>query len=182
MKKFLLPAVCLYTLISCNDAGTNKEKMNSSNEGASAASHSEAKYLTSTPAVYKAIETGNFTGIDTLWADDIVDHGGNNGKDIKGKDSIKPMLAKMHNDLKDIKLEVIANAYNNGYLLTLSRLTATTVNEWNGQPANSKVDDMGMEVVKLRDDGKVTDHWHYVDVNEIMKMMSMPKPKEAPKK
>jgi hypothetical protein len=182
MKKFLFPAMCLYILISCSEADTNKEKLNSSKEGASTTSQADAKYLTSTPTVYKALETGNFNNVDTLWADDIVDHGGNNGKDIKGKDSVKSILVKMHNELKDIKLEVLANAYDNGYLLTLSRLTATTVNEWNGRPANSKVDEIGMEVVKVRDDGKVTDHWHFADVNEIMKMMSMPKAKETLKK
>lgn len=176
MKKFifLLSAACLYILVSCNEADTNTEKVNSSNEGASSTSEAEAKYLTSTPTVYRALETGNFTNIDTLWAEDIVDHG---DKDIKGKASVTAALVKMHKDLKDIKLEVLANAYDNGYLFTLSRLTATTVNEWNGRPANSKIDDIGMEVVKVRDDGKVTDHWHYDDVSEIVKMMSMPKAK-----
>lgn len=91
-------------------------------------------------------------------------------------------LVKMHNDIKDVKFEILSNAYDNGYSFTMSRLTGTTVNEWNGRPPHSKVYEIGIEVVKFREDGKATDHWHYADISQIMQMMSMPKAKEAQKK
>ena len=138
-------------------AGSDNKNINGEDE----------KYKANTPAVFKAIETGNFDGIDSLWADNIVDHSGPNGKEVRGKDSIKVGLQKMHNSVKDLKFDVVANAYDNGYLMTLSHVSGTTTDASMGMPPNTKMDSYSVEVVKMTD-GKVTDHWHYANPNEMM--------------
>src|SRR5206468_6834131 len=70
-------------------------------------STSESKDLENNRKVYKAIETGNLQPIDSLIANDAVDHQGPNGGEIRGGDSIKHMLADMHNHAKDLKFDII---------------------------------------------------------------------------
>jgi hypothetical protein len=97
MKKNLALAVtgllCLF--ISCKDSGaTSMTDVNQKN-------------LDINAKIIKAIETGDATTINSLIADDVVDHMGPNGKEIKGGDNLKPMLIDMHNHIKDMKFEVI---------------------------------------------------------------------------
>lgn len=154
--------------MSCSNGNKNTDKMSAGSEN-TGINQEDEKYKANTPGVFRAIETGNFNGIDSFWADNIVDHNASNGKEIRGKDSIKAGLQQMHNSIKDLKFNVVANAYDNGYLMTLSHVTGTTTVAFMGMPANTKMDTYSVEVVKLVN-GKVTDHWHYANPNEMMNM------------
>ena len=102
-----------------------------------------------------------------------MDHsGGRNGGDLLGGDSIVAMLGSLHNSFSDLKMEVIADATNGGYLFTLSRLTGTTTaNPGMGMPPNKRIDSKSVDVVKLKD-GKAIEHWSYNDPKEMMAMMA----------
>jgi len=130
------------------------------------------KTLAKNKEVYKAIETGDVSKIKDYIDKEAVDHGGGpNGQDVKGGDSILSMIGGIHNSFTDLKMEVIAEAMNGDYLLTLVRLTGTTTaNPGMGLPPNKKMDSKSVDVVKIKD-GKATEHWQFVDPKEMMEMM-----------
>jgi predicted SnoaL-like aldol condensation-catalyzing enzyme len=162
MKKILFTSATamLCFFISCTDTATTSTADNSQNE----------KNLDNNRKVYKAIETGDASTIDTLIANDAVDHQGPNGTDIKGGDSIRHMLADMHNHVKDLKLEVIADAANGDYIFSMAHMSGTTNDAWMGMPAGMKMDEKGVDVIRIKD-GKMVEHWGFVDPNEMMKHM-----------
>jgi predicted SnoaL-like aldol condensation-catalyzing enzyme len=166
MKKLVscTTTICLYFLLSCNNANDNKANTTSNTTTTS----EQEKYIDNNERVYRALETGNFNGIDSLWADNIVDHMPKG--DVKGKDSVKASLMEMHNQMKDFKIETIASGYDSakGYLITLYRATGTTKGAMPGMPANTKFDMKGVDVVKIVN-GKAVEHWEYDDPKDMMK-------------
>ncbi|MEJ7682904.1 MAG: nuclear transport factor 2 family protein [Segetibacter sp.] len=108
MKKLLFctPIILLALLFSCSQANSNKDR--SAGNDSSTANNANAerdRMIANDQCINKAIETGNFNGIDTLWTDDIVDHTGPNGKEVRGKDSVKAALMQMAKSMKDIKID-----------------------------------------------------------------------------
>jgi ketosteroid isomerase-like protein len=160
MKKNLALAVtgllCLF--ISCKDSGaTSMTDVNQKN-------------LDINAKIMKAIETGDAATINSLIADDVVDHMGPNGKEIRGGDKLKPMLIDMHNHIKDMKFEVITTSANTDYVFTLSKISGTVIDSSMGMPAGTLMNENVVDLVKIKD-GKVTEHWGYVDPATMMKHM-----------
>jgi len=143
--------------MSCKDStSTNNNSMQESNKANS-------------EKVYKAIETGDVSGLDSIMDKDIVDHSGPQG-DIKGTDSVKAYFVMIHAHIPDVKITSIANATDGDYNFDLNRMTGTTNSEFMGMPANYKIDMTSVDVVKVKD-GKAVEHWGFADPNEMMKMM-----------
>ncbi|HEV7620711.1 MAG TPA: ester cyclase [Flavisolibacter sp.] len=116
----------------------------------------------------KAIETGDSSKINI--ASDAVDHnGGPQGRELKG-DSIKWYLADMHNHFGDLKFVIINDASDGDYVYSYTRMTGTTKDASMGIPAGTKLDMKGVDVLKFKD-GKLSEHWGYMDPNDMMKMM-----------
>ena len=161
MKKLFLATTCIIIciLMSC------KESTSTGNDNSSQAESNKAN----TKMVYKAIETGNVNGLDSIIDKNIVDHSGDKG-DIIGLDSLKNNFVQMHNHVNDIKMESIANATDGDYNFDLNRFTGTTNSEFMGMPANYKIDMMSVDIVKIKN-GKAVEHWGYVDPKQMMKMM-----------
>lgn len=175
MKKSFLSIACIIVcfLISCNQPSstTSADTMKSTDSTTS----QPAKNKAGTMAVYKALETGDMSGLDSFIDKDIVDHNaGANGSEVKGLDSLKKMFTQIHDNISDLKIESIANATDGDYDFDLNHMTGTTKNAFMGMPANTKVDMMSVDVVKIKN-GKAVEHWGYVDPNEMMKMMQMQK-------
>lgn len=104
-----------------------------------------------------------------------MDHGGPEGREIKGSDSILAMLGSMHSRFADFNIDIIADAASGDYLFTLSRLTGiTTANPGMGMPPNKKIDSKSVDVVKVKD-GKAIEHWSFIDPKEMMAMMPLEK-------
>lgn len=167
MKKiFFTPALAMLCfLISCKDSTTTSTTGNDQN----------AKNLENNRKVMKAIETGDSATINALIADDAVDHQGPKGMDIKGGDSIRHMLIDMHNHMKDLKLDVIADAANGDYIFSLATLKGTCTDGSMGMPAGTQMNEKTVDVVKVTKDGKMTEHWGFLDAQEVMKkQMNMP--------
>lgn len=181
MKQVLFLLIAMAVIISCNDtanvAGTNDDK--------TADNRNHENMLT----VYRAIETGDVSKLDSIIADDIVDHDANpDGSDIKGRDSIKKMLGSIHTYFEDgFKVDLISDATSDdgNYHYAMVRMKGKAkANPW-GMPVGEEIDDTSVDVVKLRD-GRATDHWGFMsmgDFNEIMKKMQggMPPPKDSKK-
>ena len=163
MKKFFcLACVSMLLLMSCTDS------TKTSTDATSTSQYEDL--LSKNRKVYKAIETGDAATLDSLIASDAVDHQGPNGTDITGTDSVKHMLADIHNHLNDGKFEVIESATNGEYIFTLAHVTGTTADSSWGVPPGTKMDEKGVDVVRIKD-GKMVEHWGFVDAAEMMKRM-----------
>ncbi|HEX6334574.1 MAG TPA: nuclear transport factor 2 family protein [Flavisolibacter sp.] len=171
MKRFLFACTVLVALISCNDASV--AGASEDNDHAKIAESNAEK----TKAVYRAIETGDVSGMDSLFSSDVVDHnGGMNGEDVKGLDSVKALLARIHNYFDGLKIEMLhhATSADGQYHYSTSRMTGKAKeNPW-GMPVGMDMDDTSVDVIKMKD-GKCTDHWGFMsmgDMHEMMKGMS----------
>lgn len=162
---FFCLLLMLGVLVSCNDkAGDN-----------TATGGDPKEMLEANRAVQKAIETGDTATLQKYIADDATDHGGGpNGADLKGDDIIT-MLASVHNDIDNLKFDVMQEAANDDHVFSLVHMTGTTNKPVWGMPANFKVDSKSIDLVKIKD-GKMVDHWGFFDMNEMMKMMQMAPP------
>ena len=162
MKKILSGlSVATFFLISCNNSAstTPAGKPGSKND----------VNIANNLKVYKAIETGDVSSIDTLIASDAVDHDGPNGTEIKGRDGIVKMLGDMHNHVKDLKIDVITSATNGDYIFTLVHVTGTPADSSMGMPGKS-LDEKAVDVVKLKGN-KMIEHWGFTDDALISKEM-----------
>lgn len=179
MKKILFLLTAATVIIACND-NANDASANDTSDGTN-----NAKYTESTKEVYRAIETGDVSKLDSFIAEDVVDHNANpDGSDLRGRDSVKKMISQIHTYFEDgLKMEFISDAISSDsvYLYTMVRMKGKAkANPW-GIPAGTEVDDTSVDVVKLKD-GKAAEHWGFMsmeDVNEMAKMMQQgPPPQE----
>ncbi len=172
MKKLLFGALALSlcSIISCTDKKTTSET--------NASSSSETNRMNN-GTIYRAIETGDMSKVDEFISENIVDHGMMG--DIHGRDSVKAMLADVHNHFSNLKLESIAEATttDNQYHFALVRTTGTTTTDKMGMPVNTPVDQMSVDVVRIKDN-KAVEHWVYDDPRMVMKMMETTKNMTAP--
>lgn len=165
MKQILsLVAGCtLCCCMACNNEKTAAEtKDNSKTEKNLAASH----------AVTKAFDTGDVTALDSVIADNFVDH--TDMGDKAGRDSLKAAIAVWRADSKDLKTEILKELADDDYVFSWMRFTGTTSGGM-GMPAGP-YDMNAIEVVKFKD-GKAVEHWGFMQPGDMMKMMAqMPVP------
>jgi predicted ester cyclase len=117
-------------------------------------------------AVYKAIESGDVSGLDSIIAKDIDDHdmGG-----VKGLDSVKARLGDIHNHFSDLKFDVISQASNGDYHFTMLTFSGTPKDNSMGMEPGKSFSMKGVDVVRIKD-GKAVEHWGFTDNAEMMKM------------
>ena len=172
MKKNYIVAFAAIICVSYSCKEMHKEMMNEPSTA--------DKYKASNAIIYKAIETGDMSKIDSIIPKDAIDHAGMNGKDVVGLDSIKAELAPMHTMFKNLKMEVLSSATDGAYSMERVRMTGTALVQMDAfTPPGTNVDMTSLEVVKWKD-GKAVEHWTYMDSKDVAKMMAPPPP--APKK
>ena len=165
MKKLLLiiPSGMLFCCISCN------------NDKASSGGNTVAeKNLSAVHGIDKAIETGDVSKLGDYIATDAIDHTGETGE-IKGLDSIKAALATIHNMGTDMKTEVLKELADSFTVMQWVRYTGNSKMPMGAAPAGTKYDMTVVHVSKFKD-GKATDHWEYMAMADMMKMMPPPPP------
>lgn len=158
MNKFITIASAglMFLLFACKNAGVGGTQ--------------GEKNIETVKAVNRAIESGDMSKLDQYITSDAIDHAGEHG-DVKGLDSIKANLGRMHDEYKDLKLEEVQSAANVDYVFTLSRFQGTNTVPSMGAPAGTHFDMTSVEVVKFNSEGKATEHWGYVSMPDAMKMM-----------
>jgi predicted SnoaL-like aldol condensation-catalyzing enzyme len=163
MKKIFFSALIItFFMVACEQSTTMQTGNDSQHE----------KNLAANLSVYKAIETGNMASVDSLFANDVVDHDGPHASDLHGKDSVLHMLGDLHNHIKDLKLDVVSSATNGDFIFTLVHVTGTVADSAMGKPGEP-VDQTGVDVVKLKDN-KMAEHWGFTDDVQVSKeMMAM---------
>ncbi len=163
MKKFILCTAIMAVVFSCNNPSSTTASNSNDNS-------QQEKNIANNKKVYPAIETGDTSPIDTLIANDAVDHDGPQGTEIKGKDSIIHMLSDIHNHFNNLKLDVISSAANGDYIFTLIHMTGTTADSTMGMPGMN-IDQKGVDVIKLNDENKMVEHWGFTEDQEVVKEM-----------
>ena len=152
-------------LISCNDTNTATDSKDDQAQ----------KNLESARKIAKAFETGDATAIDSVVADDFVDH--TDRGDKVGRDSLKAMINFVKANFKDMKGETIKDMADGEYVFQLMRYTGTSDGTM-GMPAGP-YDMRSMEVSRFKD-GKAVEHWAFMEVSEMMKMMGTGQPAMPP--
>lgn len=160
MKQILTGlSVFVFLLVSCKSSTPGSTAANTNNQNET--------NIANNAKVYKAIETGDMSSIDTLIATDAVDHDGPNGSEVRGRDSIVKMLGQIHNHFKDLKTDVVTSAGNGDYVFSLVHITGTPIDSsMNGK----NIDERTVDVVKFKDN-KITEHWGFTDDATVSKEM-----------
>ena len=173
MKKLLVAAAItlLCNAMACTDSGNKSSseegKMNTSEGNMN--NLQKEKVRAGTREVYRAAETGDASKLDSFFAKDFIDHSGMGGRDVKGLDSLKAGIGDMHNHVKDLKMDIVAQAIDDNYSFDMVKVTGTSIdNSW-GMPANTKIEEKSVNVVRLKD-GLVVEHWRFQEVKEMPNM------------
>jgi len=159
MKKLLFAPILLLGIfmISC------------SNEGGMSAT--AKKNLDANHAIIKTFETKDFSKLGDYIAEDGVDHAGMTG-DIKGLAAMKAEFEKMSAVNENPKTEIIKELADDEYVMSWLRFTGTLKVDQAGMgKAGDKYDMKSMELSKFKD-GKAVEHWSFMEVADMMKMMS----------
>jgi len=155
---FFLSSFILVLLVACTSKEDSSTTKSSENENMNAKSR----------AVYKAIETGDVSGLDSIIDKDFVDHTAMG--DVRGLDSIKAMLGDMHNHFDGLKFDVIAQATDGEYHFSLVNFSGTVKDDYMGMKAGTKMDMKGIDLVRIKN-GKAVEHWDFMASSEMAKMM-----------
>lgn len=160
MKKILFGAFAglLAICTSCHSGATISVEHGSQ--------EAEQKNIAAFEVVSKAFDTGETSPIDSVVADNFVDH--TDHGDMAGKDSLKAMIKMMHEKFKDMKSEKLNIAASGDYVYAWMRYTGNSDGTM-GMPSGP-YDMKGIELVKFSD-GKAVEHWAFMEMQEVMKMM-----------
>jgi predicted SnoaL-like aldol condensation-catalyzing enzyme len=126
----------------------------------------EQKNLAASNAVGKAFETGDASALDSVIADDFVDH--TDKGDVKGRDSLKSMVNYIHTNMKDMKMDKVNDAASGDYVYSWYNYSGTSDGSM-GMPKGPYKMAM-IELTKFKD-GKAVEHWTFMDMRDMMKMM-----------
>lgn len=156
MKKLLyvFSAGLLGLFVSCND--TSKTTVSSTT----------TKNLEASRTISRAFQTGDVSAIDSVVASDFVDH---TDRGDMGRDSLKAMVVMVHRDFPDMKTEVIKEFADDDHVATVVRYTGTSKGEM-GMPVGP-YDMHAIHLIRLKD-GKIVEHWEYMEMRDMVKMMA----------
>ena len=168
MKKtlFLAFAGLLCICASCNNPDTTTTTAGDNDNKAM-----EEKNLAASNVVMKAFQTGDVSGIDSVIADDFVDH--TDMGDKKGKDSVKAMVHFVHTNFPDMKFDKVRDVTDGDFVYQWVTYTGTSDGSMEMPKGPYKMN--SIEVSKFKD-GKAVEHWAFVDMQDMAKMMPPPPP------
>ncbi len=163
MKQIFLAAfaglLCMFTSCSGNTEASS-DNMNT---------QQEQQNLAASDVINRAFETGDVNGIDSVVADDFLDH--TDRGDMKGRDSLKAMVKMIHANFKDMKMEKVREVADEDFVYSWMRYSGTSDGTM-GMP-KGPYDMKAIEVSRYKD-GKVVEHWSFMDMQDMMKMMPQP--------
>jgi len=159
MRKLTFPALAAYCflLTSCNNSATV----------ASASDNSKVqRNLDAQHTVVRALESGNPAGIDSVVAEDFVDH--TDHGDVKGRDSLKAMVKMMADNKNKMKMETKNEVADENFVYSWMHFSGNSDGSMGMPPG--PYDMSSIEVSRLND-GKIVEHWTFMDMQEMGKMM-----------
>ncbi len=162
MKKYFL-GMCFGVLCLCANSVLGQKTDKGLSEKA-------RKNLAASHVISDAFGSGDISKIDNVVAEDFVDH---TDRGDMNRDSLKAMIKMVHATNKDMKMEVIREMADDEYVFTWMRFTGTS--DGSMMPAGP-YDMKALQAVRFRD-GKAVEHWEFMELRDMMKMMqAMTKP------
>lgn len=167
MRTTLFALLLSLAFLSCNQEQKTEVKEDDSNSQA---------MVDMTRQIYKAMETGDRATLERLIADDATDHGGSaDGGDAKRPEIIN-MLSDVHKHIDNLKIDIEEVAASNDKTFALVKMSGKTNKAIWGMPANHDMGSRSVDLLKFRD-GKITDHWGFMEQTEVTAMMQQFAPK-----
>ena len=102
-------------------------------------------------------------------AADAVDHAGMQG-DVKGLDNIKANFSQMSTMMGNFKNETVRELADDEYVFQWLKETATAKTDGMGMKAGQTSTMNAIEVSRFSN-GKIVEHWSFVNMADAMKMM-----------
>lgn len=167
---FAISMACYLIFTGCNSE-TNKTANSQENSQAQ-------KNIAAFKTVSDAFQSGDVSKVDSVVADDFVDH--TDHGDVKGRDSLKAGITMMHDNFKDMKNELVHIVADNDYVFAWMKMSGTSDGAMGMPPGPFNMS--AVDVVKFNNEAKATEHWSFIDPNDMMKMMNQPMPKDSTKK
>ena len=130
------------------------------------------KNLDNARAIAKSFETKDISKLDDYIDKDIVDHA-SPGVETKGIENVKKMFQEMQGTMSNSKMEIVKEIADDDYAFQWMKESWTQTKESMGMKPGDYSFNM-IEVSKFNGDSKVTEHWSFMDVNDMMKMMPPP--------
>lgn len=155
---FVVSVGLLCIFISCKDSSTTAGKAKDNLQ--------VNKNLNAWHTVSMAFANGDPTAVDSVIADGYIDHKTNG--DVKSRDSVKANITRAHAKFNDIRMETIKELADNDYGFFWMHFTANIKGAM-GMPA-TPYDLTTVQVVRFKD-GKAVEHWEYMEMKQLMKMM-----------
>ena len=164
MKKFFFVAFA-GLLCTCNSC-TSKTDTTASSDNSD--KDQQQKNIAASDVVTNAFQTGDVSGLDSVIADDFVDH--TDQGDKKGRDSLKAMVNWVHSSFKDMKMEKVHEVADDDYVYSWMRYSGTSDGSMMPKGPYSM---SAIELAKFKD-GKAVEHWSFMEMRDMMKMMPQP--------
>lgn len=161
-------AFILAATIGCT-SGSNDTK-NTEAPAAPAASTAAQKNLEADHIINKAFETGDFSAVRNVIAADAVDHAGETG-DIKGVDSIIATMDRMVKSSGSMKTTIIKEFADDEYVMQWMQVSGTMTADGYGMKKGDTFNSQSIEVTKFNSENKATEHWTFMTMADMMKMM-----------
>jgi len=131
----------------------------------------EAKYKAAYVAVNKILDNGNVDELDACVAEDAVDHQVDLSiTDKTGLAGIKEVFKYYHRIFPDMKTTIYSMAVSGDTLFGYISSTGTTSEPFMGMPAGQQQTMNAVDVLVF-EDGKMKEHWGFMDMSDVMKMM-----------
>ena len=132
--------------------------------GGSTLSAKAQKNLDAMHVIDKAFKSGDVSGVDSVVADNFVDH---TDRGDKNRDSLKAMIKWAATD-KTMKMETVKEVADDDYAFAMMHMSGT--GDGTMMPAGP-YEMHSVEVVRFVD-GKAVEHWGYMEMGEVAKMMA----------
>ncbi|MFT3936709.1 MAG: ester cyclase [Chitinophagaceae bacterium] len=175
MKTIQLAYVCFALLLLSCGGDSTKSTVTAEMPSASGLSPAAQRNLDIMHVIDKAFATGDVSAVDSVVADNFVDH---TDKGDMNRDSLKAMIKMWHNTDKTMKMETTKEVADDNYAFAMTHISGT--GDGVMMPAGP-YDMHSVEVVRFSN-GKAVEHWGYMEMGEVTKMMAaMAKPTEKMK-
>jgi predicted SnoaL-like aldol condensation-catalyzing enzyme len=123
------------------------------------------KNLATARVVLNAFRSGDTSEINSVVAVDFIDH---TERGDLGRDSLKAMIVMMHKQFPDMKAKIIKELADKDYVFSLIKNSGVSKGEMGMPPGPYEM--TSMEVIRFAN-GKIVEHWSYMDIREIVKLM-----------
>jgi len=139
-------------------------------ESAGMSTEKSKKNLDAMHAIANMFSTGDFSKLADYMAEDVVDWGAEKSPN-KGLANVKADLEKATQNMSDMKSEVIQEVADDEFAMSWMKFTGTMKTDGMGMKAGQSYTTSAIEVARFNADSKCVEHWTFVEMREMMKMM-----------